>query len=662
MTDGDRPLALALSGGGFRATLFHLGMIRYLRATSQLGRVRRIAAVSGGSILAAHLVTNWSRYNGTQREFEGASAAMLRFTSRDVRGRILRRVPWLIPLRLLPKAARLPRTTTDLLLRELRTLYGAVNLADIGTMEPGAPAVSFVATNLTHPGISRFEKNRVVVDPLGDDARRVYDGTSVPLHLAVACSAAYPAFFSPVCVTEADLQSADGYGEQYHTDGGVIDNQGLQALLEEASPDECLIISDASCAAIDSQPTTRFGLLSSGLRSMELMMAQLRRSNYEDLIRETESRVIRVDIDSLSTNPERALRAPIISQLPHIRTDLDAFDGVERRELVHHGFYSAHESALRSGFDDSLAPRVPLELPSRVAKHLRARFRTPLRLISFKDPVSVLTVLVAAALLAWAGSKLEDVRSTVAQAAILYSFAEIRSLPVWSGPNEPPVPVTYAQSVDLPSENEGFRVLEEDRVWDLRGLRLAADKKSITGAAYMTRFTDVVRTESGNEFSYWFESSGSIRVWLHSDDKRLAFRLLGPPAGAPPQVVNGPTRMYRYKGIVDCSKVPAGERFQLVVQAEYRDSFRVRPNWWVGMNIVDPLDRAAMRVIFPETLPYRNPVFRRYPIGSRLESVSFEGEVIRMKGHEPELVWRVEEPKAGSTYRVNWDWYPVAEE
>jgi predicted acylesterase/phospholipase RssA len=54
-------IGLSLSGGGFRATLHHLGLIRYLRDAGVLAHVKDIAAVSGGSILAAHLVLNWDR-------------------------------------------------------------------------------------------------------------------------------------------------------------------------------------------------------------------------------------------------------------------------------------------------------------------------------------------------------------------------------------------------------------------------------------------------------------------------------------------------------------------------------------------------------------------------------------------------------------------------
>jgi predicted acylesterase/phospholipase RssA len=56
-------MGLALSGGGFRGTLFHLGVVRFLRDAGVLRDVTHITSVSGGSILAAHLVLNWERYN-----------------------------------------------------------------------------------------------------------------------------------------------------------------------------------------------------------------------------------------------------------------------------------------------------------------------------------------------------------------------------------------------------------------------------------------------------------------------------------------------------------------------------------------------------------------------------------------------------------------------
>src|SRR6476620_637057 len=86
-------IGLALSGGGFRATLYHLGMVRFLRDAGILPNVTRITAVSGGSVFAAHLGLNWDRYNGSASDFDAAAAELLAFIRLDVRNRILRRFP-----------------------------------------------------------------------------------------------------------------------------------------------------------------------------------------------------------------------------------------------------------------------------------------------------------------------------------------------------------------------------------------------------------------------------------------------------------------------------------------------------------------------------------------------------------------------------------------
>src|SRR5277367_884894 len=93
-------IGLALSGGGFRATLYHLGLVRFLRDAGLLSKVTHITSVSGGSILAAHVVLNWDRYNGSANEFDAAAREFLEFVRLDVRNRITRRFPLTLPLRL----------------------------------------------------------------------------------------------------------------------------------------------------------------------------------------------------------------------------------------------------------------------------------------------------------------------------------------------------------------------------------------------------------------------------------------------------------------------------------------------------------------------------------------------------------------------------------
>src|ERR1044072_2302237 len=91
-------IGLALSGGGFRATLYHLGLIRFLRDAGLLSKVTHITSVSGGSIMAAHLVLHWKRYTGSEADFDEAAAELLAFIQLDIRNRILRRFPLTIPL------------------------------------------------------------------------------------------------------------------------------------------------------------------------------------------------------------------------------------------------------------------------------------------------------------------------------------------------------------------------------------------------------------------------------------------------------------------------------------------------------------------------------------------------------------------------------------
>ena len=75
-------LGLCLSGGGLRATFFHLGAVHALRDLGLLQRVTQIASVSGGSILAAHLVLNWDRYTGSDEAFIAAQRELLEETGR----------------------------------------------------------------------------------------------------------------------------------------------------------------------------------------------------------------------------------------------------------------------------------------------------------------------------------------------------------------------------------------------------------------------------------------------------------------------------------------------------------------------------------------------------------------------------------------------------
>src|SRR5690349_20178614 len=66
-------IALCLSGGGYRAMLFHLGALYRLNELGLLPRLNQVSSVSGGSITAGVLGNAWSRlefdHSGKSRRF-----------------------------------------------------------------------------------------------------------------------------------------------------------------------------------------------------------------------------------------------------------------------------------------------------------------------------------------------------------------------------------------------------------------------------------------------------------------------------------------------------------------------------------------------------------------------------------------------------------------
>ena len=90
----DRGWCLCLSGGGFRATVFHLGVVLRLNELGILARLSTVTSVSGGSILNGVLATRWSRLklapDGTYTNLiEEVAKPVREFCSKDLRTPIL---------------------------------------------------------------------------------------------------------------------------------------------------------------------------------------------------------------------------------------------------------------------------------------------------------------------------------------------------------------------------------------------------------------------------------------------------------------------------------------------------------------------------------------------------------------------------------------------
>src|SRR5215216_6704395 len=63
-------IALCLSGGGYRAMIFHLGTLWRLNQLGFLKKLSRVSSVSGGSITAGVLALAWKQLN-----FDGTGVA-----------------------------------------------------------------------------------------------------------------------------------------------------------------------------------------------------------------------------------------------------------------------------------------------------------------------------------------------------------------------------------------------------------------------------------------------------------------------------------------------------------------------------------------------------------------------------------------------------------
>ena len=273
-----KKIGLALSGGGFRASLYHLGLVRFLRDAGILSQVSHITSVSGGSILAAHLVLNWGRYNGSANEFDAAASEFLAFVRLDVRNRIIRRFPLTLPLRwprrLLGRSNRKLSRTGLLEYHYEKFLYGDKSLFEL----PEKPQLHILATNLSEGCLCSFNRDGLLMmrrQP-GSTFRmdRIHVGLAT-VAMAVTASSAFPGFFPPLELTGADVGAVQGeFGRQAYTDGGVFDNLGVRMFrcLEDDGGPKTTLVSDVG-KPIEVQDQRRpGGLIRTAMRATDILM------------------------------------------------------------------------------------------------------------------------------------------------------------------------------------------------------------------------------------------------------------------------------------------------------------------------------------------------------------------------------------------------------
>jgi predicted acylesterase/phospholipase RssA len=294
-------IGLALSGGGFRASLFHIGVLAKLAEADVLRRVEVLSCVSGGSIIGAHYYLQLREWMGTTDvgsltvdELRAAYIGIMQRVATDflagVQSNIRMRV-FANPFPLLRSVfdRAYTRTTrlgellesclfakiwkgtppeSPLLLKDLRIqpkdVQGAPFEPKVQNWRRNAkvPILILNATTLNTGHAWQYTASFMgespwAIDPNIDGTRRLrrfyhheappaYQ--SVPFHQAVVASACVPGLFDPVRLDGLyELRDRGRSAEPLvlrQVDGGVHDNQGVGGLLEQGC--SVLLVSDAS--------------------------------------------------------------------------------------------------------------------------------------------------------------------------------------------------------------------------------------------------------------------------------------------------------------------------------------------------------------------------------------------------------------------------------
>lgn len=320
-------VGLALSGGGFRASLYHIGVLAKLAELDVLRKVETLSCVSGGSIIGAHyylevrhLLQTKPDKQITRQDYidiiQKISIDFLAGVQRNLRTRVISN--WWNNCKMLwHKDYSRTNRIGELYEKELFSRVNDEgntgerwlnNLFVCPMCEDGTPDTSF---NPKYDNWRRYAKAPVLILNattlntghnwqftaawMGESPatiqkidgnyrlRRMYykeNGDEkyqrkIRLGYAVAASSCVPGMFEPLALPNLYKDKAVKL-----VDGGVHDNQGICGLLEQ----DCsvILVSDASgqMGEID-QPGS--DVLSAPLRANDILMERVRNAEHEDM-------------------------------------------------------------------------------------------------------------------------------------------------------------------------------------------------------------------------------------------------------------------------------------------------------------------------------------------------------------------------------------------
>lgn len=356
---------LALSGGGIRATLFHLGALWRINELGRLREIGRVSGVSGGSIAAGFLAKVWPQLrwdaNGVSPNFAAAYGTLV-FR--------LARMPLDVPviaLGLVPgvSAANVLAAVLD------RFFLRGMTLQDLPADGDG-PRFVFNATDLGTGTDFRFSRPYMGSYRLG-----LVPEPNVPVAVAVAASAAFPPFVSPltlhvdpssfVAVPGSDLNGRpELLGQIALADGGAYDNLALEPITGRC---HTYLVSDAGGNLTIQPPGWQWALWTTQVkRTLDIAVAQSRALRRRALPADTghDYTLWRTRMEpatfSAPAAPAFEVRAGWGAYMAGLPTRLWPFPLVDRRRLVNWGYLTS-DLALRSFVWRDAAPPSRLPFP-----------------------------------------------------------------------------------------------------------------------------------------------------------------------------------------------------------------------------------------------------------------------------------------------------------
>jgi NTE family protein len=338
-------IGLCLSGGGYRAMIYHVGALTRLNELGFLPKLQEIASVSGGSITAGMMAVAWPnlRFDDTGRAVNLAELVadpLIRFAAISVDVKAI--LTGLLP----------GRTAADSIAAAYdRHLFDGATLQDI----PDSPRFTFMATNLQTGSGWRFAKAYAADYRVG----RI-DHPRLALSCVVAASSAFPPFLSPVRLrfgrdtvmpaAGADLHRSPFTEVAVLTDGGVYDNLGLERVWKRC---RTILVSNAGRNTPEiGSPTGRWtGQL---FRTLHLVQQQAENSRKRILFgmnnlqqRNVAFWSIEVPISAYGVADALPMTAESAATAANMRTRLNPLMPAEINLLLRAG-YAGADASLRS--------------------------------------------------------------------------------------------------------------------------------------------------------------------------------------------------------------------------------------------------------------------------------------------------------------------------